>query len=282
MDITDLAGVAVNKLGIRGIDWVALAQKGRGSVWVRDYMTDYMMPAQVQMNAVIGTLAGDPATFNKNYAEANGAVADIASSLSSLAGVNIDLTKMTFQASGEAIRTLISHAYAAATFGARTHYDETIHHSGISDAEIATHANLCVAMMNTIVILDKLGVYATYQLKHPGMSGLGFLPAVAWVAIAVVAICALAYVVLNYLSLSKTNAIVSTMCTNAQASGDVATTQQCVNTLSDSMRKAGTAVPDALGAAFKAVLPYALGALAIYALFLSAPAIIKAVTTKAA
>lgn len=290
MDITDLAALAVNKVGIRGIDWVALGSQGRGSVWVRDYMTQYMMPAQAQMNGVVGTLdidltGGNADVFQRSFSESHGAVDAIASGIVSLAGVNIDVARASLSASQESIRSLISHAYAAATFGARTHYDETIHHSGISDAEIATHASLCVGMMNAVVILDKLGIYTAYRLKHDfstqglGRSSLGVLPAAAWVAISVAAICAVAFVIVSLTSLSKTNAIVSTMCTNAQASGDVATTQQCVSTLTDPTRNAGTQIPSMLGDAFKAVLPYALGALAIYALFLSAPAIIKAVTT---
>lgn len=294
MDISDFAALAVNKLGVRGIDWVALGQQGRGSVWVRDYMTQYMQPAQAQMNGVVGTLDVDPTggnadVFQRSFVESHGAVDTVAQGFGSLVGINLDVTKIAFAANQEAIRSLISHAYAAATFGARTHYDETIHHSGISDAEIATHANLCVAMMNSVVLLDTLGVYAAYRIKHDfstnglGRSALGVLPAVAWVAISIAGMCVIAYVIISLTSVSKTNHIVSTMCTNAQAAGDVATTQQCINTLTDPTKNAGTQIPDMLGSAFKAVLPYALGALAIYALFLSAPAIIKTITkTKAA
>ncbi len=287
--VIDLASVAVEKVGLRGIDWAALNKKGRASVWVRDYMDQYMIPAQVQMLATVGTLdlipGGSPAEYQKNYSISQEMIEDIAGKIMGQ-GAIAPSVRVTVQLSRESMRYLVSHVYAAASYGALLHYDETIHHySGVSDAQIATHANAIVGMMNALVLLDKIGLYTALSLKSAqakASSGLGLAPSVivALVVTTIAALALLAWVIVNLVDVTKTNNLVASMCTEAQKSGDAATTQQCINTATDKLKAAGTAIPDQAKAALLAVLPYALAGVAVYALFLSAPYLIKAIATR--
>lgn len=278
----ELAATAVDKLGLRGIDWSALTQKGRSSVWDRDYMNDYIAPAQLRMMATVGSLelvaGGDPVEYQKSYQLNTSLLTSIAEGLGNITGVNIQSVKATVQLSRESTRYLVSHVYQAAMYGALLHFDESIHHSGASDAEIATHAGTVVGMMNAITMLDMLGFYRVLDMKRkPGTAGLGLAPAlvIAGVVVAVAALALLAWMIISLSTVSKTNALVATMCTQAQASGDSATTQQCVKTLTDQNKQIGTLVPDTLKAVLTAILPYALAGMAAYALVLFAPAILK-------
>lgn len=280
-----LAQFAVEKVGLRGIDWSELQAKGKGSVWVSNYLSEYMIPAQTRMNVAVGQLSlapgGDVSDYNQKYAVSESTIADIAGTIVGIAGVT-QATRVSVQMSREATRYLVTQAYAAASYGALLHYDETIHHrSGISDAEIATHANLVVGTMNALVMLDSLGFYTALGLrKTQAQSGLGAAQVVIGaVVVAVFALALLAWLIVNLVNLSKTSKIVANMCEAAQASGDAAATAQCINTLTDKNKAIGTAVPDQIKAALFAVLPYALAGVAVYGLFLSAPYIIKSIAT---
>ncbi len=289
--ITDLAMLAVTKFGLQGIDWAALAAKGRSSVWDTDYIQQYMAPAASALVLTVGTLdLGDRTAIQvmqDSYSVNQSALDKIASSLLQLANmpdvvgtfqVQIDLDR-------ESIRYMVSHAYSSALYAYQLHLDETIHHSGFSDAEIASHANTAVAVMNSIVLMDKLGAFSTLGLKAPGFSGacgLGIAPAliVAGTVVAIAFLALLAWVIVSMHDLNSKNAIVAQTCQQAQASGDAATTQQCINTLTDPNRNAGTALPNTVTAMLKSLIPYALGGVALYALFLAAPSIIKIVFDK--
>lgn len=287
-----LAAYAVTKVGLQGINWNALNAKGRGSIWNRDYITDYMLPAMAQMTTTVGFLDvplgdTDPKNYRQMYSQSQVELSSIAGEFEGLGGSVGPMVMMSVQLSRTAIQYLVSYVYQASMYGVALHNDETIQHSGKSDAEIAAHASSVVGMMNALVLLDRLKVYSTLDLDlrtapaQPA-SGLGLAPVVV-VAITVVAVAALAliaWIIVNLKDVTQTNAIVATMCTNAQASGDAAITQQCVNTLTAKTRAIGTTIPDTLNAAIKAVLPYALAGVGVYMLFLIAPSVIKSIVAK--
>ena len=289
--IYDLAELAVTKFGLKGIDWAALSAQGRSSVWDRDYINSYMAPALNSMIANVGGMTfdvgGNLAANQQAYSENESVLQSIASSVLPLAGLpNADLMQLQVGLSREAIRYLVSHAYQAADYAFLLHADETIHHSGMSDAEIAAHANTTVGTMNALVMLRNLGLYKAFGIDEsqapgtpaPAASGLGIAPAVAVIVIA--AIAAIAWIVVSVVDLTKKNATVAQMCSKAQAAGDAATTQQCIATLTDPNKNAGTAIPNAIKDTLTGLVPYALGGVAIYALYLAAPYLIKNLLTK--
>lgn len=292
--IYDLAELAVTKFGLRGIDWAQLNAQGRGTVWDRDYITKYMLPAQVLMITTVGGMAfdvgGDPKAVQDNYSLNESVLQRLAESIVSLMNVpNPGQMMVEVGLSREAIRYLVSHAYQSANYAFLLHADETIHHSGMSDAEISGHADTAVGIMNALVMMQKtggfkaLGIDQSQGAPQPA-SGLGLAP-LAIVAIAVVACAFLAccaWVWISVHDLNSKNAIVAKTCAQAQASGDAATTQQCINTLTDPNKNAGTMVPNAIKQTLFGLIPYAIGGVAIYALYLSAPYIVKNLLTKKA
>lgn len=282
--IYDLAALAVTKFGLQGIDWTTLASQGRSSVWDRDYITQYMVPAQARMNAAIAGIdldfGGDPQNLQQSYSISYDLLNGLANTVLPLFNLpDPALVTTEVQISREAIRYLIAHASAAANYGLLVHSDETIQHSGMSDADIATHANTVVGTMNALTMLDSLKFYDALDLRDTSAStsGLGIAPLVA-VLIAVVAIAALAlvaWVIVSLVDLTKKNAIVAQTCQAATASGDAAVTQQCIATLTDPSKNAGTQIPTMLKQILMGLVPYALGGVAIYALYLAAPYLIK-------
>jgi len=285
--IYTIADLAVSKFGLKGIDWSALAANGRSSVWDRDYITQYMIPAQTAMIEAVGGMTfdvgGDPTTNQQSYTDTASVLSDIANALVPLANLpNPGFLTINIGLSTESVRYVVSHAYQAANYGFLLHADETIQHSGMTDAEIAAHADTCVGTMNALVIMKNLGFFTALgidETQNPAApaaqqtSGLGIAPAVA--AIIIVAIVMFAWVIVNLVDLTKKNATVAKICAQAQASGDAATTQQCVNTLTDPNRAAGTQIPSAIKQILLAVAPYAVAGAAVYALYLSAPYLIK-------
>ncbi len=290
--IYDLAELAVSKFGLKGIDWAALTAQGRGSVWDRDYINNYMIPAQVAMIQNVGGMTfdvgGDPVANQKAYSLNSNILQSLASSVVPLANLpNPGIMQVEVGLSREAVRYVVSHAYAAANYAFLLHADETIHHSGMSDAEIAAHANTAVGTMNALVMLRNLGLYKTLgidQSQSSAQSGLGIAPAliIAAVVVVIAVVAILGWVLVSLVDLTKKNATVAKVCENAQAAGDAATTQQCIKTLTDPSKNAGTMVPDAIKQTLLALVPYALGGVAIYALYLSAPYIVKNLLTKKA
>lgn len=291
--LDSLAAYAVTKVGLQGIDWATLNAKGRGSIWDRDYITDYMIPAMAQMTTTVGFLDvplgdTDPKHYREMFSQSQTELSSIAGQFESMGGAVGPLVLMTVQMSRTAVQYLVSYVYQASMYGVALHNDETIQHSGKSDAEIAAHASSVVGMMNALVLLDRLKVYSTLDLDlrtapaASPSSGLGLAPAVivALTVVAVAALALLAWLLVSLKDVTQTNALVATMCTNAQASGDVAVTQQCVSTLTAKTRAIGTMIPDTLNAAIKAVLPYALAGVGVYMLFLIAPTLIKSLVAK--
>ncbi len=293
--IYDLAELAVSKFGLKGIDWAALTAQGRGSVWDRDYINNYMLPAQVAMIQNVGGMTfdvgGDPQGSQAAYSLNANILQSLASSVMPLANLpSSGLMQLEVGLSREAIRYVVSHAYAAANYAFLLHADETIHHSGMSDAEISAHANTAVGTMNALVMLRNLGLYQALGIDQgqnpgaPAQSGLGIAPAllIAAVVVAIAALAMLAWVIVSLVDLTKKNATVAKVCESAQAAGDAATTQQCLKTLTDPSKNAGTQVPDAFKQILVSLIPYALGGVAIYALYLSTPYIVKNLLTKKA
>lgn len=284
--LTDLAALAVTKFGLTGVDWAALTAQGRGSVWDTDYVQQYMVPASQQLALVVGTLdLGDRTAIEamqQSYDINVGILSGLADGVLRIAGGTQIIKDMAVQVDldREAMRYTISHAYASAMYGLRLHVDETIHHSSFSDAEIAAHANTVVGTMNAIVLMDRVGAFKALGLKNKAFSGppLGAVPVAAIIAATVVAVAFLAlvaWVIVSMHDLNAKNAIVASTCQQAQAAGDAATTQQCINTLTDPNRAAGTALSKQVKDFFTGLIPYALGGVAIYALYLAAPSLIK-------
>lgn len=292
--IYDLASLAVTKFGLRGIDWAALATQGRASVWDRDYITGYMAPAQAAMVAAVGGMTfdvgGDPVMVQKSYSLNEDILRSIASSvLPIINGPNPAMGQVEVGLSREAIRYLVSHAYQSSLYAFMLHSEETIHHSGMSDAEIAAHANTAVGTMNALVMMRNLGLYKVLgidetQVPQPAQSGLGIAPAIVIgvVVVAVAIVACLAWVIVSAIDLSKKNAIVAKVCESAQTAGDAATTQQCIATLTDPNKNAGTTIPTMVKQTLLGLVPYALGGVAIYAMYLAAPYVIKNLLTKKA
>jgi hypothetical protein len=289
--IYDLAELAVSKFGLKGIDWAALTAAGRGTVWDRDYINNYMVPAQIAMITNVGGMTfdvgGDPTTNQQAYSTSENVLQSIASSVLPLANLpSPELMTVQVGLSREAVRYVVSHAYQAANYAFLLHADETIHHSGLSDAEIAAHANTAVGTMNALVMLRNIGLYRALGIdeSQKPTSGLGIAPAllVAIVVVAIAALAIFAWVIVSLVDLTKKNATVAKVCANAQAAGDAATTQQCISTLTDPNKNAGTQIPNAIKQTLLSLVPYALGGVAIYALYLSAPYIVKNLLTKKA
>jgi len=295
--IYDLADLAVSRFGLKGIDWATLAAKGRATIWDRDYITDYMLPAQLVMIAEVGGMTfdvgGDPVASQKSYSLNSDILSGLSGSIVPLMNLpNFNLMTIEVGLSREAVRYVVSHAYQAANYGFLLHADETIQHSGMTDSEIASHADTCVGMMNALVAMRRLGFFRVLGIDEsqdpnaaaPPTNGLGIAPAllVAAVVVTIAVLCLMAWAIVSLVDLTKKNAIVAKVCTQAQASGDTATAQQCVNTLTDPNRNAGTQIPDAFKNFLKGLAPYAVGGAAIYALFLAMPYLVKNLLTKKA
>lgn len=287
-----LANLAVTQVGLKGIDWDTLTAQGRGSVWDRDYITNYMVPAQQRMQAILATLdlnvVMNPVDFQDNYTLSQDAMIDVGQFVVSLGNpLGVVAMKTEARLTRESLRYLTTWAAQSANFGLLLHQDETIHHSGKTDAEIAAHADVVVGMMNCIAILNAGDLYSLMGVTNaasaaPATAGFGVIePAVVVIAIAIAAI--LAWMIVHIYDLYQVNSAVSNMCKNAQASGDTATTQLCVNTLTAASKDLGTLIPPGtISAVLKEVLPYALAGVGIYVLFLFAPAIIKSITSSRA
>lgn len=283
-----LANLAVTQVGLKGIDWDALNATGRGSVWDRDYITQYMVPAQQRMQSILATLdlnvIENPVDFQDNYTLSQDALIDVGQLVVSLGNpVGIVAMKVEARLTRESLRYLTTWAAQSASFGLLLHQDETIHHSGKSDQEIAAHADVVVGMMNCIAILNAGELYSMMGVTKaaPATAGLGLIELTPAVVVVVVAIAAiLAWMVVHIYDLYEVNTAVSNMCKNAQASGDTATTQLCVNTLSAASKDIATLVPPGtISAILKEVLPYALAGVGVYMLFLFAPTIVKSITS---
>ncbi len=277
--IYDLAGLAVTKFGLRGIDWAALAVRGRSSIWDRDYINDYLSPAAIKMIAVSSSLdlelSMTPEEMKQAYNATATAINDSASSIMSFFGVPLLEAQVTLNASREAVRKSVSMLVQSSTYAYALHINETIHHSNFSDAEIATHANLCCGIMNSIVMLDNLKFFQAIGIKKSSgqQAGLGIAP--IWIVAGVAVICILAYAVVQCVSMNKVNEQIAHMCDKAQSSGDQATTSQCVSALVDSNKAAGTVPVTLLKQILETVMPYALAGAAIYVALLFAPSIVK-------
>jgi hypothetical protein len=282
-----LANLAVTQVGLKGIDWDTLTAQGRGSVWDRDYITNYMVPAQQRMQAILATLdlnvIANPVDFQDNYTLSQDAMIDVGQFVVSLGNpIGVVAMKTEARLTRESLRYLTTWAAQSANFGLLLHQDETIHHSGKTDAEIAAHADVVVGMMNCIAILNAGGLYSLMGVTAvasaappPATAGFGVIePAVVVIAVAIAAI--LAWMIVHIYDLYQVNSAVSNMCKNAQASGDTATTQLCVNTLTAASKDIATLVPPGtISAILKEVLPYALAGVGMYMLLLFAPTIVK-------
>lgn len=285
-----LANLAVTQVGLKGIDWDALNAQGRGSVWDRDYITQYMIPAQQRMQSILATLdlnvIANPVDFQDNYTLTEDILTDIAQVVVSIGNpVGVIAMKVEARLTRESLRYLTTWASQSASFGLLLHQDETIHHSGKSDQEIAAHADVVVGMMNCIALLNAAELYSLMGVtKASGASGLGVIELTPAVVVIVVAIAAvLAWMVVHIYDLYEVNTAVSNMCKNAQASGDTATTQLCVNTLTAQSKDIATLIPPGtFEGILKTVLPYALAGVGVYMLFLFAPAIVKSITSSRA
>lgn len=281
-----LSNLAVTQVGLKGIDWDALNAAGRGSVWDRDYINNYMIPAQQRMQGVLATLdlnvVANPVDFQDNYTLSEDVLTDVGQFVVSM-GNPLGLLAMKVEArlTRESLRYLTTWASQSASFGLLLHQDETIHHSGKSDQEIAAHADVVVGMMNCIYLLSASGIYGLMGVTKadPATSGLGVIePAVVVIVVAVAAL--LAWMVVHIYDLYQVNHAVADMCKNAQASGDAATTQLCVNTLTAQSKDLATLIPPGtFEGILKTVLPYALAGVGVYMLFLFAPAIVKSITS---
>ncbi len=279
-NIYDLAGLAVTKFGLRGIDWSALAAKGRSSVWDRDYIADYMSPAFARMIAVSTFLDLDPSQTPEEMKQAYDTTAtalnEAAGSIVRLIGLPILEGQVSLDASREAVRKTVSMLVQSSSYAYALHLNETIHHSNYSDTEIAAHASLCCGIMNAIIALDALKFFQAIGITKQAsgsQSGLGIAPALLIAGVAV--ICILAYAVVQCVSMNKVNQQIAHMCDSAQASGDQATTQQCVSALVNSNKAAGTVPVTLIKQILDTVMPYALAGAAIYVGLLFAPGIVK-------
>lgn len=283
--LVELANLAVTQGGLQGIDWAALNAAGRGSVWDRDYIDQYMVPAQGRMMTVLMGLdlniVANPVDFTDNYTVNEDLLTDLGQVIVSM-GNPVGLLAMKIEArlSRESMRYLIAHASAIANYGMLLHTDETIHHSGKSDQEIAAHADMVVGIMNAIAMMSAGGFFALLGITKAAAttSGLGIAQniLIGIVVVAIVLLALAAWVLVNMRAASEINHTVATMCQKAQDSGDTATTQQCVNTLTAASKDLGSLVPPGtVSAILKEVLPYALAGVGVYMLFLFAPAIVK-------
>lgn len=285
--LVELANLATSRAGLTGVNWSALSAAGRGSVWDRDYITNYMVPAQQRMQAVLATLdldvVMDPVSFKDNYTVNEDIMTDIGQFVVTLGNpIGLLAIKVEARLSRESMRYLTLYAAQSANFGMLLHQDETIHHSGKSDQEIAAHADMVCSIMNAIYLLNAADLYSmlgvTKSSSDQPTSGLGLTPAVVVIIIAVAAL--IAYIIVHMYDVNQINNVVSSMCKKAQADGDAATTQQCVNTLTAASKDLGTLIPPGtFEGILKTVLPYALAGVGVYMLFLFAPAIVKSITT---
>lgn len=285
--LIDLANLAVSQVGLPGIDWATLTAAGRGSVWDRDYILNYMVPAQVKMQAAVAqldlTFNGTEDTLQASYSLNEDLLTNMGELVASMGNpVGFIAMKIEARLSREATRYLIIHVYNAALYGALLHMDETIHHSGKSDEEIKDHADAVVGMMNAITLLGAIDFYSLMGITTTNdQAGLGITTAllIAAVVVTIAALALLAWMIVSLRSTSAMNATVATMCQKAQAGGDAATTQLCVNTLTAASKDIGTSIPDTFQKALQSVLSYALAGAGVYLLILFAPAIVKSLTS---
>lgn len=291
-NIYDVAKLAVTSFGLRSIDWSALGAKGRGSVWDPDYITDYLSPSATAMLAVRATLDLDPNLtadeMKQAYSATASALNSAASSLFSVFGAPVATAQAAFQAEKASVQKVVQMLFDSSFYGYGLHLNETIQHGNFSDAEIAAHASWCCGVMNAVVMLDSLGLYSILGMKtnqpasaslvisspnSSSTSGLGVAPALIVAGVAVIAI--LAWALITYLDMNKMNQAVLHMCDQAQASGDQATTQQCITTLASSAKTAATLPVSLVKEILSGIMPYALAGSALYIALLFAPGIVK-------
>jgi len=285
---------------IPGIDWSALDAKGRGGVWNRDYILEYMIPAYQRANTIRQTLNLTFDFTNKGAQQAFGDAAVSVKAASDIAvkamkaGANVLAPEFALKLNVETYRYVIATLWHTALYGISLHNDETIQHSGLSDAEIQTHANLVTAMFNALYLMsqipgalaplrndsetppttaptaDSVAVDITAPTATPPAAGIGALPIVAVVVIAIVVVAAIAliaWMLLSIADVSEKNYAVANICKEAQKRGDTATLQTCVTALSKPPLPPFK-LPDS-------VMPYLFGGIALYLLIAFAPAITR-------
>jgi hypothetical protein len=227
--------------GVQGIDWAALAARGKGTVWDADYITDYLLPAYGRALKVFDTLNFKPESDQElidNYV----IIKEKLSSPLEFAEAAWNVGRTILQPdqgvglSEQELRSFTYYMWLTLTNGAYMHLHAAIHYSGASDEDIADHAQWITTMCNTVAKLDQLGVFK--PVKKAGFSGnnytlsgvaLGIAPlvVVAIVVVAIAALAALAYMILGATEVIARETTVYKMCRDAGTSGDAKQMELC-------------------------------------------------------
>ncbi len=234
--------------GVQGIDWDALALRGKNTVFDADYITDYLLPAYGRALAVFDTLNFKPESDQDlidNYVFVKESLQDPMAFAESAWKAGRTFLQPS-DGVGFTERELASFTYyiwLTLTNGAYMHLHAAIHYAIANEnggklddnaqQQIADHAQWVTTMCNTVAKLNQLGIFK--PIKKAGMSGnnyvpVGALPVIAVIAIVVVAIAALAclaYIILGATEVIAREATVYKMCREAATSGDAKQMELC-------------------------------------------------------
>lgn len=289
---------------VRGVNWNELAERGKNSVYAVEYIYDYLIPSADRATATMRKLDLGVADKDKAF-EAFRTVYHSVVSLSGDAlleaarmGHSMLTDALAPNVGKDAYRYMIDAAYTTAMYGISLHLPPldwkergispigSIHYSGLSEADIAQHANMVFSLFDGIALLDRLGALSPIKKPEFSTSGLGAAPLVVLVVGGIVVVllgvgvCAvIAWFLLAMTDTSSKNRLVREMCQKAQSSGDSAATSQCIDVLSDPDNQIATA-PFRSAATFgqfgfETVAKYAMIGAGVYALVVFAPVLVR-------
>lgn len=261
-------------LGVRGIDWVKLAAAGKPGVHNVDYIEQYMVPAFAAAAQTMSTLDLKPGTTTEvllDYYDLRKKLSDDADSVLQVVGTTIQVANplLTVTTIWSALNNLLFYAWSVSAMGFQSHATGAIQRSGVSDADIARHADIVTMMCNLLARLDKAGFLAAFK-KNNSTSGLGVAPAV--IALGVVVIVAVAWMVVAIYEASRINARIDAACARALQTGDPKDQATCQQ-MQASSNALSSQIPDAVSGVIEKVSIAAMVGAGIYVLVQFGPGI---------
>jgi len=300
--LEEVAGLAHGL--VRGVNWSELAERGKNSVYSVEYIYDYLIPASDRATATMRKLdlaVADKEKAFEAFREVYHGIVNLSGEAlldAARAGVDMLTEPAAPHIAKDAYRYMIDAAYTTAMYGISLHLPPldwkargispigSIHFSGLSEADIAQHANMVFSLFDGIALLDRVGALAPIKKPEFSTSGLGGAPAVALVIGGVVVVllavgvtAVICWFLLAMMDTSTKNRLVRQMCEQAQNSGDTKATAQCIDVLSDPDKQIATAPFRAAATmgqfGFETVAKYAMIGAGVYALVVFAPVLVR-------
>jgi hypothetical protein len=228
-----------------GIDWTALASKGKPGIWNSDYFYDYMIPAWEAVDGIRDSLqlsnAADTAALMAGFKSASKPVISCAGDMLAAlaAGRSVVAAERALSLGTEELRATVTAMYYTALDGMIVHrylllqkHGAEVIQQGSSpefvDRYIEDHADRVTRTLRGITALDDLGVLSF--IKKPGLSGPEIVPISGGVLVTLVAVAAIIAAAMVYvIYISERNLAAFIQCKKAHDEGDQEVWKACVD-----------------------------------------------------